>query len=124
MRRAFATWARVVARSVPFRVGTAIVVGAWLALTALLTVVGNGVLLTVVTSVGHSPGPALVLVTVFGVFATPAASLVLAQRIVAATVQRIETAAVVRRDDSTSGGERLVSCETTERGRCRTSHCC
>lgn len=123
MKRTLAGWMRATAAFVPSGVGAAVAVGAWLALTALFTFVGNVLLLAVVTTIGRSLGPAVVPLTVVGVFGTPAVSLALARSVVAAAVQRIEPV-LVRDGDATPGGELLGSCESNERTDCRTAGCC
>jgi hypothetical protein len=123
MRRAVAEWTRTVSESIPVRLGTAVLLGAWVSLAALFAVVGNALLLTVVTTTGQSLGPTLAVSAVVGVFAVPAASLVLARRVVASAVHRYE-AAVVRTGDPTTDRGHLATCDRDERGVCRTSGCC
>lgn len=135
MKTALSAWMRTVAGAVPFRVGTALLVGAWLALTMLFTIVGNVLVLSVTTALGQL-GPVSLVLVVFGVFGTPALSMVLAQNVVAAAVERLE---LVVRDgnatpDSRGAGSREVHssgsgssesdpCEATDRVHCRT-RCC
>jgi hypothetical protein len=61
MNRTVAAWLRAIAAFIPSGVGTALSVGAWLALTALFTLVGNAVILGVVTAMGQSLAQALAL---------------------------------------------------------------
>jgi uncharacterized RDD family membrane protein YckC len=122
MNRTVAAWLRAIAAFIPSGVGTALSVGAWLALTALFTLVGNAVILGVVTAMGQSLGLALVLLTVVAVFGIPAVSLSLARVVVAAAIQRVE-AAIVASGDTVPAGDGLESCESNERVACQTACC-
>jgi hypothetical protein len=122
MRREFARRMRTLADRVPSRVGSALLIGAWVALSATFAFVGNVVVLRVVTAMGPSLEVASLLVTVFGIFSTPAISLVLARRVVAGAVVRFDY--LVRRHGADADRFDLVRCETDDRGRCRTATCC
>lgn len=140
-KRSFAPKVRTIADSLPFRVGSAILIGAWVALAALFTFVGIVLVGTVVTVLGQSLGPVTVLITVFGVFGTPPVSLVLAQRVITTAVERFEP--IVAPDDSairdsnatpdseatfdcreSPGDEQFGSCRTNEPVDNRTPQCC
>lgn len=122
MKRTFATWVRTVVGVVPSRVGTAVLVGAWLALTILFTLVGSALVLTGVTALGQPLGLVPFLGAFVGIFTAPAISLTLSRVVVAAAVERYE--AVVRDVDPEPDSERFGSRETTERDDCQTPLAC
>jgi hypothetical protein len=122
MKRELGRWMHAITRWVPSRVGTALLGVAWLALTLLFAFVGNVAVLTVVSAMGQSLDAASLVVTVVGVFSTPALSLVLAWKVVTEAVVRFEL--LVRRLGAMADGRRLDHCETDARGRCQAATCC
>jgi hypothetical protein len=122
MKRTFAAWVRTATGFVPFRVGTAVLIGAWLALTILFTLVGSALVLTVATALGQPLGLVALLGTVIGIFGAPAVSLTLSRVVVAGAVQRYE--AVVRDVGQEPDSERFDSQGTSDRAHCQTSLAC
>jgi hypothetical protein len=124
MRRPLASRTRTVAEGVPSGALSAILVGAWLALTVAFTVVGVSLVATVVTALGQPQGVVTFLVTVAGALGACAVAPTLAKGVVGEGVERV-VAFLDRDDDAKPDDWRLGPDEMHGQERCPTpSGCC
>lgn len=123
MRRTPASWRRTAAGS---RTGafSAVLAGAWLALTVLFTVVGVSLVGTAAATLGQPQGVLTFLVTLAGALGACAVAPTLAQGVVVASLERV--AAAFDRDDDRKPTRSLLGRDEMQRQeRCQTpASCC
>ena len=122
MKRTLVTRAQTTAERSPIGVRSAVLVGAWLALTLLFMFGGVVLLGAVSTALGRAPTIVAALIPTVGIFGVYGVSPTLARVVVVAAVERLE-ANVGADIDPEPDGWRSSSSETDERVCCQTPCC-
>ena len=125
MRRPFVGRLRAAVESLPSAAFTAVLLGAWLALTVLFTVVGVSLVGTVATALGNPQGVGTFLVTLAGAVGACAVAPILARTVVAEAVERVVRYAETDGDLALAGTlPSLCEMKGWDSCRSRRRHCC